>query len=156
MGKKQILLLGLAVLLLGAILYLSKDWFASGDIQIGFTVRPNRLSEKQQNRLGPAVKKQPYTVSFFFDRKYRLTSVKVLSVTELETNRFAHPLWELVSASNSIPVKNLTYGVPIRGMRPETKGAQAEVLRAGVPYRLLITTAEEKASFDFTLGQQVP
>jgi len=152
MDKKQLLLLLLAVLLLGGIAYLCKDWFASPGIQIGSTIRPNRLPERQQDRLGPAIKHQPYTVSFFFNRKIRLESIRLVNAVELETNRFAHPLWELVSDSNSVPVKTLTYGVPIRGMKPKVKGAQADPLEAKVPYRLLLTTADEEATYDFTLG----
>jgi hypothetical protein len=154
MDKKQISLLGLALLLVGAMIYLSRDWFAPEDIQILSTIRPNRLSDKQQRKLGPAVSSQPYTVTFFFNRKYALKSVKVVGTSEIETNRFAHPLWELVTVSNSIPVKSLTYGVPIRGMHTEVKGAQAEVLQPKVPYRLLIKTADQDASYDFTLGKK--
>lgn len=154
MRKKRLLLALLAVVLLGAALYLSKDWFASSDIQIGSTIRPNRLSERQQNRLGPALKHQPYTVSFFFNRKYQLESLKVVKAQEIDTNRFAHPLWELISNSNSIPVKTLTYGVPIRGMRPEVKGAQADVLQQGVPYRLLLKIGGREVSHDFTVGKR--
>ncbi|MCU0788356.1 MAG: hypothetical protein MUC91_09225 [Verrucomicrobia bacterium] len=154
MDKKQISLLGLAVLLVAAMIYLSRDWFAPEDIQIHLTIRPNRLSDKQQNRLGPAVKSQPYTATFFFERKYRLKSVKLVRVDEIETNRFAHPLWELTTSSNSVPTKSLTYGVPIRGMHPAVKGAQAEVLEPRVPYRLLINAGGQDASYDFTLGQK--
>lgn len=154
MAKKQILLLLLTGILVGVILYLSRDWFAPADIQIGFTVRPNLLSERQQKRAGPAVKNRPYTVSFIFNRKCSLESVKVVNAQEIETNRFAHPLWELISDSNSVPVKTVTYGVRIRGMRPEVKGAQADNLQTGVPYRLLIETTEQEASYDFTLGRK--
>ncbi len=154
MTKKQLLLLLLAVVLLGILVYLSKDWFAPATIQIGSTIRPNRVPERQQQRLGPALKDRPYTVSFFFNRKYPLKSVRVLKSQELETNRFAHPLWHLVSDSNSVPVKSITYGVPIRGMRPEVKGAQADMLEAGVPYRLLIETPEQQATYNFTLGKK--
>jgi len=154
MDKKQLLLLLLTGTLLGVIFYLSRGWFAPSDIQIGSTIRPNRLSERQQKRLGPAVKHQPYTVSFFFNKKLKLESVKLVKLQELETNRFAHPLWELASASNSVPVKNIVYGVPVRRMRPTVKGAQADVLEPNVPYRLLLKTTEQEASYDFTLGRK--
>jgi hypothetical protein len=38
-----------------------------------------------------------------------LTNVKVVVVTELATNQYAHPLWHLISDSNSIPVKGFNY-----------------------------------------------
>lgn len=154
MDKKRLLLLLLVVLSLGAIFHLSRDWFTPADIQIGSTIRPNRLPERQQKRLGPAVEHRPYTVSFFFNRKISLESVKVVKVHEIETNRFAHPLWGLVSDSNSIPVKSITYAVAVRGMRPQVKGVQADMLQQGVPYRLLLTTTEQEASYDFTLGRK--
>ena len=154
MEKKQRLLLLLVVPVLAVLLYLSRDWFATENIQIASTIRPNRLPERQQKRLGPAVNARPYTVSFFFNRKCELKSVKVVKVHEFETNRFAHPLWELISDSNSVPVKTITYGVPVRRMRPPVKGAQADMLEQNVPYRLLLKTADQEASYDFTLGRK--
>ena len=154
MEKKQLLLLLLAAALLGGVFYLARDWFQPDNIQIGSTIRPNRLSERQQKRLGPAVKNQPYTVSFFFNRKLELESVRLVKSDELATNRFAHPLWELVSDSNSVPVKTIVYGVPIRGMKPKVKGAQADLLEPRVPYRLLLKTTDQEAVYDFTLGQK--
>ena len=151
MNSKQSLLLIVAVLLAGIAIYLSKDWFSRGSIQIEHTIRPNRLPARQQERAGPAVKNQPFTVTFFFHRKCELTSIQVVSADELATNRFAHPLWELTSESNSIPTKAITYGLPIRGMRPTVKGARAGVLQSRVPYRLLVETADGKAEHDFQL-----
>jgi len=154
MNKRNLSLLLLLLTLLGTILYLSRDWFARAEIQIGYTIRPNRLSERQQRRFGPAVQDQPYTLTFFFDKRYALESVKVVRVREIETNRFAHPLWELVSDSNSVPVKTLTYGVSVRGLHPKVRGAQADALQQDVPYRLLLETGGREASYDFTLGKR--
>lgn len=154
MDKKQISLVALVILLVGATVYFGKDWFVSEEIQIGSTIRPNRVPENQQNKLGPAVKRQPYTVSFFFNRKCVLQSIKVVQVSEFETNRFAHPLWELVASSKTPPVKSITYGVPIRGMHPEVQGDQADVLQPGVAYRLIIQTSKQEARHDFTLGRK--
>ena len=36
----------------------------------------------------------------------KLTQMKVFAVAELETNKFALPLWHMVSDSNSPPVKS--------------------------------------------------
>lgn len=149
MNSKQSVLLVVAILLIGLAIYLSTDWFSTPGIQIEHTIRPNRLPERRQERAGPAVNKQPYTVTFFFDRKCALTSVKVVSVEELATNEFAHPLWELTTKSNSIPTKTITYGLPIRGLRPPVRGARADVLQPGVRYRLLIETTKASGQHDF-------
>jgi hypothetical protein len=152
MDKKQVFLLLFAVVLVGIIAYLSRDSFEPEDLQIGLTIRPNRVPTDQRANLGPAVQKQAYTVVFPLSRECQLESVKVVKVHEIETNRFAHPLWELVAEDGSKPVKTITYGVPVRGMKPKVKGAQAELLQRGVPYRLLLETTEVEASRDFTLG----
>lgn len=152
MAKNKLLFVLLALALVAAVFFLSKDWFRKDEIQIGFTIRPNRLSERQQRRLGPALKDPTYTVCFFFDRKCKLESLRVVNADELKTNRFARPLWALVSDSNSIPVKTIIYGVPVRGMRTEVRGAQADILQPGIPYRLLVRTTKQEAHYDFTLG----
>ena len=56
-------------------------------------------------------------ISFWFDRKVKLTSLKVIPVLEIQTNKFPQPIWNLVSDSNSVPVKQFTYGMRIQGMR---------------------------------------
>jgi len=154
MDKKQISLVVVVIFLISATAYMCRDWLGPEEIQIGSAIRPNRVPENEQKNLGPAVKRQPYTVSFFFNRKCVLQSVKVVRASEFETNRFAHPLWELLATAETPPVKSITYGVPIRGMHPEIKGAQADVLQPGVAYRLIIKTSNQEASHDFTLGRK--
>jgi len=84
---------------------------------------------------------------FWFNRKVRLTSVKVIPVFEVETNK-AHPqaVWSLVSDSNSAPIKNFTYGMRIQGMHCAT---DPDPLLPGVPYRLFVEAGAEKAQRDF-------
>ena len=154
MDKKQISLLALAVILIGAVIYLSRDWFADSNIQIGSTIRQNPLTEEQKKRFGPALKDIPYTVSFFFDRQHQLESVKVVNLREFETNRYAHPLWSLQATTNARPVKTFTYGVPLRGMRTEVAGDKAEALQPGMTYRLIIGVEGREFTHDFTLGRK--
>lgn len=66
------------------------------------------------------------------------------------TNAHPHPLWYLVSDSNSIPTKTFYYGTPIKGMRPDVKGATPDPLEPGVPYRLLLEAGALKLQHDFT------
>ena len=88
-------------------------------------------------------------MAFFFTAKYKLTSVKVVPLDALKTNKYAHPIWHLISDSNSVPVKSIIYGVPIRGMKPDVKGARPAALEPNVPYRLLVEAGSLKGEHDF-------
>jgi hypothetical protein len=151
MNKKLLAQLALILGLTAVVIYLSKDWFAPADIQIVTTLRPNRLPERTQKRLGPALKEQPFTLIFALNQKCELTSLKVVNAADAATNKFPHPLWHLESESNSVPVKSFTYGVPVRGMKPPVKGATADVLVRGVQYKLLLETKDQQAEHTFTV-----
>jgi len=150
MTRKQLLLAGLVVLLAGFSLYLNRDWFASKDIHIYHRSLPDRAS-LIRGRKTPRKDESPADPVFFgFDRKLKLTSIEVFPVKELETNKYAHALWHLVSDSNSVPVRDITYGVPIKGMRPALKAATPDDLQPGEPYRIVLHTASyEKVEHDF-------
>lgn len=139
-------LVALAVLLGGLSLYLNKDWFAKDNIQISHRSRPARgpwfrQSKRSDSTVNPIV--------FLFDRRLRLKSVKVVPVSDIETNKYPQPIWHLVSDSNSVPVKDLTYGMHVPGMRPALKNTQAEPLEPGAKYRLYIEAGTLKAEHDF-------
>lgn len=151
MNKKLVAQIALILGLMGVVIYLSKDWFAPRDIQVMTTVRLNRASERAQERLGPAIKNQPFSLVFALNQRCELTSVAVVNAAEQATNKYAHPLWQLVAESNSPPVKSFTYGMPIRGMKPPVKGATAGVLVKGVEYKLLLQTRDQKAEHAFTV-----
>ena len=148
------MLIALAVVLGGFSLYLNKDWFAGEDIQISSRSRPARGGFFRRGKNTPLPATDP--VFFAFDRKLRLKSLKVIPVREIETNRFPHPIWELVSESNSVPVTEWMYAVPIRGMHPTVKGATPDPLVPGVPYRLIIEADKKKAEHDFTPVRRTP
>jgi hypothetical protein len=147
MTSKQWTLVALAVALGGFSLYLNKDWFAGDNIQIHHRSRPARAGFGRRNRAAAPAATDP--IFFAFDRKVRLKSLKVIPVSEIETKKYPHPVWELVSDSNSVPITEWSYGWPIRGMRPSVKGATPDPLEPGVPYRLLIETGKLKAHEDF-------
>ena len=148
MTRKQWMLVAFAVLLGGVSLYLNQDWFAKDNIQIISRSRPLRGRSFRPGRRGQA-NPEIEPLFFSFDRQVKLTSLKVIPVQEIETNKYPHPVWDLVSDSNSIPVTELYYGMPIRGMRPSVKGATPGPLEPGVKYRLLIEAGSRKAQRDF-------
>lgn len=142
------LILGLG----GTSLYLNRDWFASEDIHVIHTSRPGR--NRPQGRGAEASLVNP--VIFGINKKLELTSVKVIPVSDLQTNKYPHPVWSLISDSNSVPVSSFPYGLTLRGMRPAIKGARAEPLQPGVNYRLLIEAGRNKAEHDFVPTAKTP
>lgn len=149
MSKTKIILVVLSIVALGGFsLYLNRDWFAAETIQISHRVSPWLKSPrtKRANDLGEPV---TFTLSGY----YRLTSLKVVLASEIETNKYAHPVWSLTSESNSTPTSSFVYGGGIRGMHPAVKGARPDPLVPGVQYRLLVTTDKDKqAQHDFCIA----
>ena len=115
MSKKDFTLAAVIILLVaGFYFYLYRDSFRKPHIQISHTIRPDsaallRASE-EDSRSDPA-----YVVNFGLSQPCKLTSLKVVPLAELETNKYAPPVWELVSDSNSIPINGFSYGCPIPG-----------------------------------------
>ena len=95
-------------------------------------------------------------VNFSLGTAYQLTSLKVVSVSELASNKYASPVWELKSDSNSVPTKIFFYGQRIRGMKPSVSNARPEPLVAGEAYRLFIEAGSRKAEHDFTPKANAP
>lgn len=154
MGKRQIILLLIAVALLGVTGYLFKGCSKTSTLQVRMVVRPNRVPADQRAALGPAIQRQPVTLTFMLSEKCRLQSVAVVDRAQIETNPFAHPLWKVDAVDASDPVNAITYGVPPRGMQPEVSGAVADDLEPGVAYRLLVRTSEQETTHDFRLGRR--
>ncbi len=132
MTRKIWLWLGFAVLLSGFSLYLNRDWFAKDNISL---VNP---------------------IVFGFDRKLKLTSLKVIPLPDIQTNKYPHPIWHLVSESNSVPTKDFAYGARISGMHPAVQGAVPDPLEPGVTYRLMIEAGPVKCSHDFAPVPRTP
>jgi hypothetical protein len=130
------LLLGLGVLYCWM-----NDWFRQTPIQITPSIRPGRTS-----KLNPEV----YPVTFMLDGKYRLTSIKVVSVADTKTNKFPRPLWHMISDTASQATKIIVYGAPLRGMKPSIPRARPEPLHPNIPYRLFIEAVDGlKGTVDF-------
>lgn len=145
MTTKNWMLLTGAILLGCLSLYLNKDWFTGDRIQLMHRSRPARGAFRRPRSDNPLID----PLSFWFDRKVRLTSLKVVPVQEIETNKYPQPIWSLVSDSNSVPIREFTYGMKIQGMRPEFKGVNPDPLEPGVRYRLLVEAGHEKVQHDF-------
>jgi hypothetical protein len=154
MTSKQWMLIALAVALGGFALYLNRDWFATDDIHIQCRSRPARTVVTRRQR--PTASPETDPIFFAFDRKLKLTSLKVIPLHEIETNKYPHPICHLVSDSNSVPIGEWSYPWPIRGMRPAVKGAIPDPLEPGVTYRLIIEAGKRKAQRDFVPNPRTP
>jgi hypothetical protein len=151
MTTKQWMLILLTIMLGAFSLYLNRDWFAQDNIQVYHRCRPARFVP---GRL--AAGSDVESLMFGFDRRLKLTSLKMVPIEALKTNAYAHAVWELVSDSNSVPIKDFTYGMDIGGMRPPIEGLTPEALEPGVPYRLLVRAGKQRVTHDFTLQPLSP
>ena len=147
MAKRNIFAITL-LLIMGILYAYMNDWFRRPAMEITPSIRPGRPS-----RLNPDV----YPVTFLLDGKYRLTSLKVVSVAEASTNKAPRPIWHMISDKASPPTKIVTYGLPIRGMKPSFPRARPEPLQANVVYRLFVEAeGGEKGQVDFKTANAVP
>ncbi len=152
MTRKHWTLVALALLLAGLSLYVNRDWFAKDTIRFYSRSRPARGLLFRRAPADSLI--NPLTLGF--SRKLQLTSLKVIPVAALATNKYAHPVWHLVSESNSIPIKEFMYGMRIRGMHPAIPNAAPDPLQPGVTYRLLVESAQFKGEYDFVPEPKTP
>ena len=145
MTKKNVFLIAVLVLLGALGVYLNKDRFGQPALQI---------SDRSLQPRGPMLRRQKdstvNTVIFLFNHDIRLSSLRVVEVAEMETNKSARSLWELVSDSNSVPLKSFVYGMNPGGMKSAVAGAKPDSLQPGVKYRLMIKAGSVQAQHDFT------
>jgi hypothetical protein len=141
MTKKSVTLLVAAILLAATYVYYFTDWINPPIIQIIAQVRPYTIAARAGASFG--------TVIFTLDRKYALTTVKVVPVSALATNRNPAPLWYLVKNTNSVPVHGFAYGARLRGLRPAVPQARPEPLEPGTQYRLFVASGRAKGQIDF-------
>ena len=149
MTTKSIVLTLIVIALAGFYVYMS-DWFTKPTIQIIYTRRAGTVS-----RIPRDDNAEVYPVSFSFNKKYRVTSAKVVSASEFATNKYAHPLWHVISDSNSLPTKVLIYGTTPRGMKPEVPGAKPQPLQPNVNYLLFVEAREASGKIDFQTSEVV-
>ena len=143
MSAKKLLIL-CAVLIVGLMYYyLYHDSFVKRDIPIQFMFRPD--PRKARGPAGP----ENDSIGFVLSKEYKLTSVEVLPLDDLATNKYAHPTWHLVSDSNSVPVATFAYGGRIRGMHSEVKDLVADPLQPSTGYRIVIKAGSVRGEHDF-------
>jgi len=145
MTKNGIVLSVIALVLAIAYVCFFTDWFNKETIQIIPQIRPGRQAAVSRGGDSSPV----YPVSFSFDGKYKLTSVKVVAAGEFATNKYANPLWHLVSDSNSVPIKSIVYGYPVKGMKPAIPRARPEPLQPEIPYVLLVEAGKVNGRTNF-------
>ena len=145
MTKNGILLSIIAVILAAVYVVYFTDLLRKDGIQIIPTVRPGSESVIPRDPDDVPVHK----VSFALDGKYKLTCVKVHVASELATNKYATPLWHLISDSNSVPTKSITYGFEIKGMKPSVPRARPEPLLANVEYTLVLEAGKTHSQTNF-------
>lgn len=155
MSKKEYILVGLAVALVGVYVVFFSDWFQPKFIRIEHTVRPSREAWSGAVRQVEAGAGSAGSVTFVLRRNYRLTGIRVFVAGEIRTNKHAHPVWHLVSREGSAPAGGFAYGFPLPGMAPAVAGAEPDALQPGVEYRLLVEAGPLRGTNDFKLGPQV-
>jgi hypothetical protein len=151
MTKSGYVLLSIAAILGIAYVWFFTDLFTKESIQIIPQIRPGRPSNASRSGNAPSV----YPVSFLFDGKYKLTSLKVVSAQELATNKYANPTWHLISDSNSLPTKNVIYGYPPKGMKPAIERMRPEPLQPDIPYVLFVEAGRIKGQTNFFTKEMV-
>ena len=154
MNKKEIFLVGLVAVLVGVYCVYFTDWFLTKTIAIEHSERSLREAWSGGRRVDPTGKQPLGNVTFSLHRNYKLTSVKVVPLADYLTNKYAHPVWELVSKSGSASVGGFTYGMPIQGMVPARPVVEPDPLERGVDYCLLIEAGSIKGEHHFKLGGQ--
>jgi hypothetical protein len=143
MAQKPVLPIALLVLVGALFIYINRDWFQARPIQVSHRIY------RFAGRFGGA--DTPTPVMFEFDHRLKLTSIKIVALADSLTNKYPHPLWYMISSSNSLPTKGFVYGMDVPGMRSAVNGAAADPLDPGQTYRLLLEAGSVKGQHDFTL-----
>lgn len=152
MSKKEYFLVGLAVVLVGVYGVYFTDWFRPKVMRIEHSERSLREAWSGSQRVDPGGKQPLGNVTFALHRNYKVTSIKVVPLADYLTNKYAHPLWELVSKNGSTPVNGFAYGMPLAGMTLAQPALEPDPLEAGVEYRLIVEAGSVHGEHDFKLG----
>jgi len=131
MNKKSWILIFVMVVLGAVYIIHFSNWF-----------KPKTLAIAHNGRFGQ--------VNFTLGTPFQLTSLKVVAVSALESNKYALPVWELKSDTKSVPVTMFSYGERIPGMKPAFANTRPEPLQPGMTYRLIVEAGSLKAEHDFT------
>jgi hypothetical protein len=148
MTKKNWLLIIVAVGLGTVYAIYFSDWFKPKTVRIFHTSR-NLRPQLQQGGVLPSL-------IFGLSRPLKLTELKVVPLAAWQTNNNVLPVWHLVSASNSVPVKMFFYGQHIGGLKPAVPGDRPQALDTNAIYRLFVTAGKVTGRHDFALGGKLP
>jgi hypothetical protein len=139
MQKKELMMVGVLLVLGVVYAIFFTDWFSKGKLAITASARPER---------GIAAG-TPLPVFFKLSRSCELTSIKVVPLQGTNFDAHAAPIWYMVATTNSKPTKLFQYGVPIRGMHPAIPRARPEPLDPSRYYRLVVTSGDLNGYTDF-------
>jgi hypothetical protein len=155
MTKTKTILAVLILLIIGGLYwYVYGDAFQKPAIEIGLSFREARAAAMRRGPPAARPGRPAVPLGFALGHEYRLTAVKVVELAAFKSNRFALPVWELVSASNSVPLRYFDYGQNIRGMHPAMTNARPEPLASNLTYRIFIEAGKKlKGQRDFTLDE---
>ena len=113
-------------------------------MQITCKLRPARKGAPTQRGVTPM-----YDVAFGFNKKYRLSLVKVVAAADLATNKYPVALWHLVADANPPAVKAVTYGRPVPGMKPAVADLEPQALEPNTEYVLLVEAGKIHSQTNF-------
>ena len=152
MTSRAKFLVGVAVALGAAYVIFFTNLFRKETMQIIPQFRPGRASAIPRPRDSAPV----YPISFRFNKRYRFTSIKVVSAAQYATNKFAPALWHMISDSNSVPQNSVVYGTPkINGMKPAVAKAKPQPLEANVEYLILVEAGKISGRTNFVAREYV-
>src|SRR5579862_5756943 len=121
MRKRELIWVGVLLLACGLYARYFTTWFVHRQIAIHASFRPNRRGNGPDD-----------TVIFFtLNDDFRLTSLKVIPLEDDKFNPKGRPVWNLVSDSNSVPVRAFVYGQRIKGMKPALPDVKPDALEPG-------------------------
>ena len=154
MSKKEYVLIGLVVVLIGVYAIWFTDLFRPRIMRIEHSTRSARSAGgTSAERVATTESDGLGNVSFALHHNYKLTSIKVVPLQEFLTNKYVPPVWEMVSKSGSSPVDGFSYGMGIKGMTSARSAMQPEPLLPGVEYRLLVVAGRVHGEHDFKIGR---
>jgi len=145
MSKKNIALVSVVIVLVGIYVFNFTSLFYQPEMEITSRLRP-----QMNGRRGKGAA-DGNSISFFLNRKYALTSLKVVEENDFKTNKYPHAMWHLIPGSNSVPTKVIVYGYPVDGMKPEIEKIRPEELQPNVSYVLLLEAGGVKGQTTFKI-----
>jgi hypothetical protein len=123
------------------------NWFRKSQIEITVTSRPGRPGMAADDA-APIV--------FGLDRDYELRSIRVLSLSSLQTNTTPIPVWQIGTVKGKSHkarpplLRGFPYGDKIEGLDPSTNLPEPQPLIPGHPYRIEVLSAGGHGEQDFT------